>query len=81
MPNDAWWIITILWEKIYPKLQLFDQTIFLSKFAKNRRLSVFTHKIMYRTYTEIHPIFLNFVTLIDHNFGTKSPFELKQKTF
>ena len=25
--------------------------------------------------------FLNSLTLIDHNFGTKSEFELKQKTF
>ena len=31
-------------EKNYQKLQLFDQTMFLSKFAKNRRVSVFTHK-------------------------------------
>ena len=35
---------------------------------------------MYRNYKEMHPIFWNFLTLIDHNFGTKSPFELKQKT-
>ena len=27
----------------------------------------------------MHLIFLNSLTLIDHNFGTKSPFELKQK--
>ena len=31
-------------KKNYQKLQLFDQTIFLSKFAKSRRVSVFTHK-------------------------------------
>ena len=31
-------------KKNYQKLQLFDQTIFLSKFAKNCRVSVFTHK-------------------------------------
>ena len=29
----------------------------------------------------MHPTFCNSLTLIDHNFGTKSPFDLKQKTF
>ena len=28
----------------------------------------------------MHLTFWNSLTLIDHNFGTKSPFELKQKT-
>ena len=30
---------------------------------------------------EMYPTFLNFLTLIGHNFETKSPFDLKQKTF
>ena len=36
---------------------------------------------MYKNYKEMHPTFCNSLTLIDHNFGTKSPFDLKQKTF
>ena len=27
----------------------------------------------------MHPTFWNSLTLTDHNFGTKSPFDLKQK--
>ena len=37
------------------------------------------HTQMYRNYKEMHPTFWNSLSLIDHNFGTKSPFELKQK--
>ena len=32
---------------------------------------------MYRNYKEMHPTFWNSLTLIDHNFGTKNPFDLK----
>ena len=34
---------------------------------------------MEMNYNEMHPTFWNSRTLIDHNFGTKSPFDLKQK--
>ena len=61
-------------EKNYQKLQLFDQIIFLSKFAKNRRVSVFTHKCIWITIKCIR-LFWNSLTLIDHN--QKS--DLKQK--
>ena len=33
----------------------------------------------YMDYNKMHPTFWNSLTLIDHNFGTKSPFDLKQK--
>ena len=36
---------------------------------------------MYRNYKEMRLTFWNSFTLIEHNFGTKSPFDLKQKTF
>ena len=62
----------------YQKLQLFNQIIFLSTFAKNHRVSIF-YTQMYRNYKEMHPTFWNSLTLIGHNFGTKSPFDLKQK--
>ena len=38
------------------------------------------HAPIYTNYNEMHPTFGNSLTLIDHNFGTKSPFDLKQKT-
>ena len=65
-------------KKKYQKLQSFDQTIFLSKFAKNCRVSVF-YTQMYMNYKEMHPTFWDSFTLIDHKFGTKSPFDLEQK--
>ena len=37
----------IFLEKKYQKLQIFDQTIFLNEFAKNPRVSVFTHKCIW----------------------------------
>ena len=34
---------------------------------------------MYTNYNEMHPTFLRSLTLNDHNFGAKSPIDLKQK--
>ena len=34
----------------------------------------------FTNYNKMHPTFWNSITLNDHNFGTKSPIDLKQKT-
>ena len=62
----------------HKKIHLFDQTIFLSKFAKKMQGEGF-YTQMYMNCNEMHPTFQTSLTLINHNFGTKRPIELKQK--